>query len=68
MDYCPKEFGGEAGGDKKETKAGEGIGVKTRVLMTGKCFLVGGDDSIDGGKSVVQERNDRIGGAVGLSP
>ena len=55
-------------GTRKRQKAGEGIGVKTIVLMTGKCFLVGGGDSIEGGKSVVQERNDRIGGAVGLSP
>ena len=59
---------GVRGGDKKETKAGEGIGVKTRVLMMGKWFLVGGDDSIEVGESMVQETNNRIGGGVGLGP
>ena len=49
-DHRPQEFGGEGDGDKRETQAGEGIGVKTRVLMMGKCFLVGGDDSVEVGE------------------
>lgn len=36
--------------------------------MMGKWFLVGGDDSIEVGESMVQERNNRIGGGVGLGP
>lgn len=40
---------GRGGGDKRETQAGEGIGVKIRVLMMGKVF-VGGDDSVEVGE------------------